>query len=188
MPLALASPTTVVPATPEGPPRGVRVMPRRPWGGAPVAPERPSTHPRAVPVSRRGGRPGALAAAPRARWGTPQRRGGGDRTLEQLREAIRELDRDAPICHYCHRRPRQYKGLNRWTGCRDYRMLCARCQRDLRLKAGFEDLPTPICRECWERPRALKEYRRGRPHWRRLCGRCARTARAARSPKWKLVG
>lgn len=92
---------------------------------------------------------------------------------------IHELDRDAPICPRCRRRPRQYRGMNRWRW-RKYRMLCARCQRDLRVAAGYQDLPAPICRECWERLRALKEYRRGRPCWRRTCWFCDRAARVAR--------
>ncbi len=179
MPLTLASPTRVPSASLERPPRDAGATSKRPWGGPPVAPEGPATHPGATPVSRRGGRPGAPGPAPRVRGGTPQGRDGGDRTLEELREVIRELDRDAPLCPRCRRRPRQYKGMNRWSW-RKYRMLCARCQRDLRVAAGYQDLPAPICRECWERPRALKGYRHGRPRWRRTCWRCDRAARVAR--------
>ena len=180
MPLALATPSRIRSASLERPPRNARARSKRPWGGPAVAPERPSNVSPAAPVSRRGGRRGAPAPPPRLRGGTHQGRGGGDRTLEDLREAIRELDRETPICPRCRRRPRQYKGLNRWTGCRDYRMLCARCQRGLRVAAGYQDLPAPTCRSCWRRPRALKEYRRGRPRYRATCWPCDHTARAAR--------
>ena len=180
MPLTLASDWRASPVARASRPRDARVSPERPWGDAPVAPDWPPTLPRASPASPRGGMHGSPASAPPMRGGTPVYLGGGDRTLGELRAVIRTLDRDPPICPHCRERPRQFCGLNPWNGHRKYRMLCAPCQRDLRVAAGFEDLPALICRECWERPRALKEYRRGRPRWRRLCWPCGRAARVAR--------
>ncbi|GEM_PF-5095340 len=174
----LASPLRAPSETLASRPRGLHVTPEGPCGGPPLAPETLPTHPRAAPMYLRGGPQGSPAPPSPVRGGTPQGRGGGDRTLDELREVILVLDRDPPICPRCRERPRQYRGLNRRNGHRKYRMLCARCQRHLRVQAGFEDLPAPICRVCWSRHRAFKDYRRGRPHYRGTCGLCAKSARA----------
>lgn len=100
---------------------------------------------------------------------------------------LRTLDRWRWRCPLCHRRPRQYKGRNPWTGDRDDRMLCAPCNRalwvrnrDVRARCGRSiviDRPAPQCPQCHRRPRENKGTRRGRRRYYRFCAPCYRRDR-----------
>lgn len=83
-------------------------------------------------------------------------------------------------CALCHRRTRQLKGLDAWTGEAEERLLCAPCQRALRRKYELHDRPAPICPACSRRPREIKGTRRGRRRYFALCAPCLRSDREER--------
>lgn len=177
--------TSERPGSDRGPslPPGVTAgEPTRDRGGSSAAPTGVSA---ASPAIRTREPAGTPAGPPRLPSGTVEARpgltpgylvylGGGDHRWKPLCVP----DRMPRPCPLCRRRNRQYKGVVKWTGDRELRLLCGPCQRRLRLKYGFVDRPAPLCHSCWRRPRALKDHRRGRPSWRSLCWPCDRARRA----------
>lgn len=47
-----------------------------------------------------------------------------------LATSLRALDEWRPICRYCRRRLREFKGLDDWSRERKFRVLCATCLRE----------------------------------------------------------
>ena len=130
------------------------------------------------------------------------RRGQGIRGWWELRNDRNELPIDIPTplraldpwprtCPRCRRRTRQYKGVDRRSGDRLYRMLCAPCAREVRLRERDRrcfsekpikelDRPAPLCPLCCRRPRANKGTQRGKRRYARLCDPCTRRDREQR--------
>ncbi len=101
---------------------------------------------------------------------------------------LRAFDRWRPICPYCRKRSREYKGLDDWSRERKFRVLCAPCLRELRSRWQGGVLPPPAwfdprapkCPACGDRDRWSKGTRRGKRRYFRFCGPCYRAAREAR--------
>lgn len=104
-----------------------------------------------------------------------------------LATPLRALDEWRPICRYCRRRPREFKGLDDWSRERRFRVLCAPCLRELRSRwqggvippPAWFDPRAPKCPACCDRARWSKGTRRGKRRYYRFCGPCYRAAREA---------